>query len=68
MWLAEVLGRMKGVNVQFRNDSVTNWGCDPHTEVRRLIPFFLALTTGLLVIQVPFQPNNFDCGVYTLCI
>ena len=21
---------------------------------------------GLLVIQVPFQPNNFDCGVHAL--
>ena len=44
MWLAEVLGHMKGVNVQFRNNSVTNWQCDPHTEVRRSIIFFFALT------------------------
>ncbi|KAE9384536.1 cysteine proteinase [Gymnopus androsaceus JB14] len=47
MWLSEVLGRIRGEEVQLMNDSATEWQCDPHVEV-------------------PFQPNCFDCGVHVL--
>lgn len=33
MWLSEVLGRIRGEEVQLMNDSATEWQCNPHVEV-----------------------------------
>ena len=33
MWLAEVIGHMKGEIVQLKNNPQTEWVCDPHTKV-----------------------------------
>lgn len=33
MWLAELLGRERGLDVDFRNAPSTTWVCDPHTKV-----------------------------------
>lgn len=33
MWLAEVLGSMRGEEVKLKDDLATLWRCDPHTRV-----------------------------------
>lgn len=33
MWLAELLGRERGEEVQLKNAPLTQWVCDPHTKV-----------------------------------
>lgn len=33
MWLAELLGRERGEEVQLKNTSSTQWICDPHVKV-----------------------------------
>jgi hypothetical protein len=33
MWLAEVLGHMRGEEVQLKDNPATVWSCDPHTKV-----------------------------------
>lgn len=33
MWLAELLGRERGEEVQLKNDPSTKWTCDPHVKV-----------------------------------
>lgn len=33
MWLAELLGRERGEEVQLKNAPSTKWTCDPHVKV-----------------------------------
>ncbi|KAF5375771.1 hypothetical protein D9757_009016 [Collybiopsis confluens] len=47
MRLAEILGSIRGEDVQLKDNPSTAWHFDPHAKV-------------------PFQSNNFDCGVHTL--
>ncbi|KAJ3765956.1 hypothetical protein FB446DRAFT_794553 [Lentinula raphanica] len=47
MWLAEILGSIRGESVSLLYNPNPSWICDPHS-------------------RVPFQPNDFDCGVHTL--
>lgn len=68
MWLAEVLGRMRGEKVQLQNNPATTWRCDPHAIVRYLTesPLRPHSHRHRFSFQVPFQPNCYDCGVHTL--
>ncbi|KAJ3711597.1 hypothetical protein C8R42DRAFT_728613 [Lentinula raphanica] len=47
MWLAEILGEIRGETVSLIRNPNRSWICDPHS-------------------RVPFQPNDYDCGVHTL--
>lgn len=33
MWLTELLGRERGMEVQLKNALSTQWVCDPHVKV-----------------------------------
>ncbi|KAJ3968321.1 hypothetical protein EV361DRAFT_870938 [Lentinula raphanica] len=47
MWLAEILGEIRGETVSLIRNPNRSWICDPHS-------------------RVPFQPDDYDCGVHTL--
>lgn len=64
MWLAELLGRERGEEVQLGNNPSTHWVCNPHVEVN--CPVVVPRALLIIGMQVPFQPNAYDCGVHTL--
>jgi len=43
MWLAEIIGRMKGEDVKLRNNPLTEWVCDPHTKVSYILYVIILL-------------------------
>lgn len=63
MWLTELLGRERGEDIQLKNAPLTQWICNPHVKVHVHSCFTF---TSMTLLQVPFQPNDYDCGVHTL--
>jgi len=39
MWLAQLMGQLRGEEVRLQDNPLTEWVCDPHTQVKYLILF-----------------------------
>ena len=64
MQLTEVLGRMRGDEIQLHHNPITEWRCNPHTEVKLLITLFQCFV--LLCSVSRFHPSlTIMTAVYT---
>jgi hypothetical protein len=37
MWLAEIMGQIRGESVKLQDNQFTDWACDPHTKVKSVL-------------------------------
>jgi hypothetical protein len=63
MWTADIMGSFRGETSDVAKPGV--WKFDPHAVVSSSY-FFLSVGFTLIDRQVPFQPNQHDCGMHML--
>lgn len=61
MWAADTMGSLRGGTCDVIKPGI--WKFDPHAVVSISSIFLSDLS---IYWQVPFQPNQHDCGMYTL--